>query len=179
MKTHIYRSIAVALLALFFAQSSFATCGGGGGGGGGGTSNNGGGGGGGNNPPVYNVPWNIKPTAETGALVLYWFLSSNAEYQNSSLRQSRILQVYSGQCVWMQLADMKVANADKLIGESKLPVVVLAKSDGTPINKVENTNGKLKVADVEKLVDTEMKQRKSTAAAQMKDAADKTKAGDK
>src|SRR5436190_3169419 len=88
MKTHIYRSIAVALLALFFAQSSFATCGGGGGGGGGGTSNNGGGGGGGNNPPVYNVPWNIKPTAETGALVLYWFLSSNAEYQNSSLRQS-------------------------------------------------------------------------------------------
>jgi tetratricopeptide (TPR) repeat protein len=35
------------------------------------------------------------------------------------------------------------------------------------------------VADVEKLVDTEMKQRKSNAAAQMKDAADKAKAGDK
>jgi len=178
MKTHLYRSIAVALLALFFAQSSFATCGGGGGGGGGGTSNNGGGGGG-NNPPVYNVPWNIKPAAQPGGLVLYWFLSSNAEFQNSSLRQSRILQVYSGQCVWMQLADMKVANADKLIGESKLPVAVLANSDGTPINKVENTGGKLKVADVEKLVDTEMKQRKSSAAAQMKDAADKAKAGDK
>ncbi|HYW70809.1 MAG TPA: tetratricopeptide repeat protein [Pyrinomonadaceae bacterium] len=177
MKTHLYRSIAVALLALFFAQSSFATCGGGGGGGGGGMSNNGGGGG--NNPPVYTVPWTTKATGQPGGLVLYWFPASTSEYQNSSLRQSRILQVYSGQCVAMQAADMKTANADKLLGESKLPVAVLAKSDGTPINKVENTNGKLKVADVEKLVDNEVKQRKSAAAAQMKDAGDKAKAGDK
>src|SRR6476646_10743782 len=97
MKTHLYRSIAVTLLALFFAQSSFATCGGGGGGGGGGMSNNGGGGG--NNPPVYTVPWNLKPTAQAGGLVLYWFPASTAEYQNSSLRQSRILQLAAGQCV--------------------------------------------------------------------------------
>jgi hypothetical protein len=44
MKTQIYRSIAVALLALFFAQSALATCGGGGGGGGGGMASGGGGG---------------------------------------------------------------------------------------------------------------------------------------
>src|SRR5207237_6418464 len=79
-----------------------------------------------------------------------------------------------------QLANTsQVPNADKLIGESQLPVAVLAKADGSPINKVENTNGKLKVTDVEKLVDTEMNQRKTTIKGQMKDAADKAKAGDK
>jgi tetratricopeptide (TPR) repeat protein len=178
MKTHLYRSIAVALLALFFAQSSFATCGGGGGGGGGGSSNSGGGGGM-NNPPVYHVPWKPASAAPAGGLVLYWFPASNAELSKSSLLESRTLSLLASQCVSMQLADTKLANADKLIGESKLPVAVLAKADGSPINKVENTNGKLKVADVEKLVDTEMKQRKSAVAAQLKDAGDKAKGGDK
>jgi tetratricopeptide (TPR) repeat protein len=177
MKTHLYRSIAVALLALFFAQSSFATCGGGGGGGGGGMSNSGGGGA--NNPPVYHVPWTTKASGQAGGLVLYWFPASNAEVQNSSLRESRPLSIFAAQCVAMQLADIKVPNADKLIGESKLPVAVLANADGTPINKVENTNGKLKVTDVEKLVDTELKQRKGAIASQIKDAGDKAKAGDK
>jgi hypothetical protein len=79
----------------------------------------------------------------------------------------------------MEYADGKTANADKLMGDSKLPVAVLAKADGTPINRIENTNGKLKVADVEKLVDTEMKQRKTTVSGQLKEAADKVKAGDK
>src|SRR3954466_7431886 len=178
MKTHLYRSITVVLLDLFFPPSSVATCVGGGRGGGGGVANNGGGGGG-NNPPVYNVPWLPKPAAQPGGLVLYWFPASNAELANSSLLHSRQLSIFSGQCVAMQLADTKVANADKLIGESKLPVAVLAKSDGTPINKVENTNGKLKVADVEKLVDTELKQREGALDGQMKDAAGKVKAGDK
>src|SRR5438045_3206430 len=104
MKIHLYRSIAVALLALFFAQSSFATCGGGGGGGGGGVAKNGGGGGG-NNPPVYNVPWSPKSAGQAGGLVLYWFPASNNEVTNSSLLHSRQLSIFSGQCVAMQLAD--------------------------------------------------------------------------
>jgi tetratricopeptide (TPR) repeat protein len=177
MKTHLYRSIAVVLLALFFAQSSFATCGGGGGGGGGGMSS--GGGGGTNNPPVYHVPWKPASAAPAGGLVLYWFPANAAELSKSSLLESRTLSLFAAQCVSMQLADGKLPNADKLVGESKLPVAVLAKADGTPINRVENTNGKLKVADVEKLVDTEMKGRKSAIASQMKDAGDKAKAGDK
>ena len=178
MKTQIYRSIAVALLALVFAQSSFATCGGGGGGGGGGMANSGGSGGG-SNAPVYIVPWNKTPPSASG-LVLYWFPASQKEIDNSSLKQSRLLYGYASQCVSMQAAKAEqLANADKLIGESKLPVAVLAKADGTPINKVENTNGKLKVTDVEKLVETEMNQRKSAVSGQLKDAADKAKAGDK
>src|SRR5262245_52466408 len=86
MKTKSFRSIAVALLFLFFAQTTFATCGGGGGGGGGGMSNNGGGGGG-SNAPVYVVPWKVRKPTDTPAmgLVLYWFPASADEMKKSSL----------------------------------------------------------------------------------------------
>src|SRR5262245_41847125 len=176
MKTQLYRTIAVALLALFFAQSSFATCGGGGGGGGGGMS----GGGGGSSAPVYRVPWKAPSTPPAGGLVLYWFPSSQKEMDSSSLKESRILSLYAAQCVSMQVAQVsQITNGDKLIGESKLPVALLANADGSLINKLDNTNGKLKVADVEKLVDTEMKQRKGAISEQMKGAAEKAKSGDK
>src|SRR2546427_4153350 len=178
MKTIVARSIAVALVALFFIQSSFATCGGGGGGGGGGMSN------GGNNTssaPVYVVPWKVRKPSDAPAagLILYWFPTSVDEMKKSSLRESRTLSLYASQCISMEWADGHTPNADKLIGESRLPIAVLAKPDGTPINKVDNTNGKLKVADVEKLVDGEMKQRETTLDGEMKDAAAKVKAGDK
>lgn len=142
---------------------------------------NSGGNGGGSAPPVYVVPWKLhKPTDPPAmGLVLYWFPASVDEINKSSLRQSRTLSVYASQCVTMEWADGHTPNADKLMGDSKLPVAVLAKPDGTPINKVENTNGKLKVADVEKLVDTEMKQREGTVDGQMKEAAAKVKSGDK
>ena len=79
----------------------------------------------------------------------------------------------------MQVADGQAPNADKLIGDSKLPIAVLATADGTPVSKVENTNGKLKVTDVEKIVESQMKQRESALDGQLKDAAEKVKAGDK
>src|SRR5947208_13624476 len=95
MKKQIARSIAVLLLALFFVQTSFATCGGGGGGGGGGMNN--GGGGGGSNAPVYVVPWKIRKPSDPAAtgLVLYWFPGSQDEIRNSSLRESRTLSLYA------------------------------------------------------------------------------------
>src|ERR1043166_1439136 len=174
MKTQIYRSISVVLLALFFAQSALATCGGGGGGGGGGMAASGGGGG--SNAPVYVVPWKIRKASDPapGGLVLYWFPRSADEIKASSLRQSRVLSLYASQCVSMELADGQTPHSNELVGSSTLPVAVLAKPDGTAVNKVENTNGKLKVADVEKLVDTEMKQRESDLTAQMKEAAGKS-----
>src|SRR5258708_9813573 len=179
MKNQLFRSIAVALLALFFIQTSFATCGGGGGGGVGGMSNNGGAGG--LKGAVEVVRWKVRKAKDPRAmgLVLYWFPASNNEVNNSSLRQSRALSLYASQCVSMELADTHIQNADKLVGDSKLPVAVLATPDGTPVNKIDNTNGKLKVSDVEKVVEGEMKQRESTLDGQMKDAVDKVKAGDK
>lgn len=138
-------------------------------------------GGGGSNTPTYPVPWKIRKPTEAPAtgLVLYWFAVSESELKNSSLRQSRILSLYASQCVSMELADGRTPHADTLVGGSQLPIAVLAKPDGTAVGKIENTNGKLKVADVEKLVDTEMKQRETAINDQMKDADAKVKAGDK
>jgi tetratricopeptide (TPR) repeat protein len=179
MNTKLARSIAVALLSLLFVQSSWATCGGGGGGGGGGMSNGGGSGAG--NAPTYPVPWKIykaKDAPATGGLVLFWFPASQNEIKNSSLKESRTLSLYASQCVAMEVADTRIPNADKLLGESQLPVAVLATPDGTPVKKVESKDGKLKVADVERVVDGEMKQRESSLDGQLKDAAAKVKAGD-
>jgi tetratricopeptide (TPR) repeat protein len=179
MKTKFARSIAVALLALFFIQTSWATCGGGGGGGGGGMSNTGGGGGG-STAPTYPVPWKVYKVKEAPAtgLVLFWFPASQNEINNSSLKQSRTLSVYASQCVAMEVANTEIPNADKLVGDSKLPVAVLATPDGTPVQKVENKDGKLKVADVEKVVEGEMKQRETSLTEQMNEASRKIKAGD-
>ena len=176
MKNKFARTIAVALLALFSIQSSWATCGGGGGGGGGGMSA----GGGGSDAPTYPVPWKIytKDTPAKGGLVLFWFPASETEIRNSSLKQSRTLSLYASQCVAMEVADTKLPNADKLLGDSKLPVAVLATPDGTPVKKIDNKDGKLKVGDVEKVVETEMKQRETSLDSQLKDAAAKVKAGD-
>ena len=56
----------------------------------------------------------------------------------------------------------------------QLPVAVLASADGTPIKKVENTDGKLKVEQVEKLVEAEMKQRETSLDTQLKDGKEKS-----
>ncbi|MDX6290406.1 MAG: hypothetical protein QOH42_2205, partial [Blastocatellia bacterium] len=131
--------------------------------------------------PTYPVPWKIykaKDAPATGGLVLFWFPASQNEIKNSSLKESRTLSLYASQCVAMEVADTRIPNADKLLGESQLPVAVLATPDGTPVKKVESKDGKLKVADVEKVVDGEMKQRESSLDGQLKDAAAKVKVGD-
>jgi len=178
MKTQVSRLIALSLLLLFSLQSVSATCGGGGGGGGGGMS---GGNGGGASPPVYIVPWKLRAPKDSPAmgLILYWFPASQNELKISPLRESRALSLYASQCVSMEYGTNQTPNIDKLVGESKLPVAVLANSDGSPVKKIENTNGKLKLGDVEKLVESELQQRATSVDAQMKDAADKAKSGDK
>jgi tetratricopeptide (TPR) repeat protein len=145
-------------------------------GGGGGNSNNA-------NPVVYHVPWKMPPKETdkpvTEGMILYWFPASAQETKVSSLRESRDLSLYASQCITMQLADGRTPNAETLIGGSKLPVAVLANPDGTPVSKVENTGGKLKVADVEKLVGTEVKTRGTTLDNDLKDAKAKASAGEK
>lgn len=174
MRSLISRSIAFLLVMAFVCSPVWATCGGGGGGGGGGTSGSGGSGGGSTtNPVVYHVPWKVlketdKPVTE--GLVLYWFPASKEELQKSSLRESRELSLYASQCVSMQLADGSTPHATELVGNSKLPVAVLASPDGAAVAKLENTAGKLKVGDVEKLVGTEIKTRGTALDTDLKDA---------
>jgi len=180
MKTQLSRALATILIVLFSLSPAWATCGGGGGGGTGGV---GGGSKGaeGPDPAVYMVPWKIWEAAKAphNGLVLYWFPATNDEIKKSSLRASRILTLYSSQCVSMTVADAKTPELQPIIGDSALPVAILANADGTPIKKIENTGGKLKVDQVEKVVDAEMKQRETALDTKLKDAKEKIKAGDK
>ena len=178
MKTQLSRALATILIVLFALSPAWATCGGGGGGGTGGVA-------GGNSntgpaPTVYTVPWKIweARTAPNKGLVLYWFPASNNELNKSSLRASRILTLYSAQCVAMTIADAKQPELQPIIGESAIPVAILTNADGSPIKKVENTNGKLKVEQIEKVLEGEMKQRETTLDTQLKSAKEKIKTGD-
>ena len=77
----------------------------------------------------------------------------------------------------MSVADPKEPELQKFVGDSKPPVAVLATADGSPINKVENNAGKLKIDQVEKAVDAEMKQRENALDAKLKDGQRKRKGG--
>ena len=182
MRIQTSRLTALLMVLLLLPTPDWATCGGGGGGGMGGMRSGGPGGGTGGDQQVYQVPWKLvkpddAPTA--GGLVLYWFPSSIEEFQRSSLRNSRSLSLLASQCVTMGVADAGTTLGQKFLTGEKLPVVVLAKSDGTVINKVQNTNGFLKVDQVEKLVESDMKQREETIKEHLKAAKEKAKSGDK
>jgi tetratricopeptide (TPR) repeat protein len=182
MNTRLSRALATILMLLFSLSPAWATCGGGGGGGTGGVGGGGGGSrGAGPDPVVYNVPWKIYEarSAPQKGLVLYWFVTGKAEFDKSPLRTSRILTLYASQCVAMTVADAKQPEFQKIIGDSQLPVTVLTSADGSPIKKVESTGGKLKITEVEKAVESEMKTREASLDEQLKGGKEKAKAGDK
>jgi tetratricopeptide (TPR) repeat protein len=183
MRREISRLAALLMVLLLLPVPEWATCGGGGGGGMGGMR-----GGGAPGTPgmgseqVYQVPWKILKPEEAltpGGLVVYWFPSSVQEFQKSSLRNSRSLSLFATECVTMGVAEASSTLGQKFVGGDKLPVVVLAKTDGTVINKLQNNNGFLKVDDVEKLVESEMKQREEAVKNELKAAKEKAKSGDK
>ncbi len=178
MNTQLSRALAALLIVLFSLSPAWATCGGGGGGGTGGVA--GGNSNAGPAPTVYKVPWKMwdARTAPNKGLVLYWFPASNDEIKKSSLLASRILSIYSAQCVAMTVADAKTPELAPIIGDSALPVAILTTADGAPLKKVENTAGKLKVDQIEKLLEGEMKQRETALDTQIKEAKEKVKAGD-
>ncbi len=183
MRKQISRLTAIFMVLLLLPAPDWATCGGGGGGGMGGMRNGPGPSGGTGDAQVYQVPWKlmkpeVPPTA--GGLVIYWFPSSATEFEKSSLRNSRSLSLYASQCVTMGIADAGTALGQKFLTTAdKLPVVVLAKSDGTVINRLQNDNGFLKVDRVEKLVESEMKQREEAVKQELKAAKEKAKSGDR
>ena len=168
MKVRVSRPSCVALLVALSISDVWATCGGGGGGGTGGMS-----GGSMGAEQIYPVPWkNIKlddPLA-TGALVVYWFPASQVELEKSSLRNSRTLSLYAAQCVTMGVADARTPLGQKFAADEKLPVAVLAQADGKILGKAENKDGFLRVPQVEKLVEAEVKQRETVVKTRMKEA---------
>lgn len=138
-------------------------------------------GGGGSVDQTYPVPWKVIQPSDpppSQGLAVYWLPTSQAELEKSSLRFSRVLTTYSQQCVTMGIVDFHTALGKKLIGDEKPPLAVLADPEGNAISKAENKNGYLKVDQVEKLVDTEIKSRQEGISRQMDAAKEKQKAGD-
>lgn len=182
MKSAISHVTALALSFLLFTTPVWATCGGGGGGGMGGMRS-GGGSGPGADTQTYMVPWKIlqpKDPAPSAGLIVYWFPASQQEWQNSSLRISRALSLYASQCVTMGVADAGTSLHDKLPPDAQLPIVLLAEPSGAVVGKLErNGDGKLKVGDVEKLVESEVKRREEKLKSQLKEAKEMAKGGDK
>ena len=129
---------------------------------------------------VYYVPWRVREPKDPPAagLVLYWFPLTNDELKKSSLRESRMLSLYASQCISMELADYHTPEGQKLLGDSKPPVAVLATPEGAAVGKAENASGILKVAQVEKLVESEVKRREGELDSKLKEAKEKAKAGD-
>ena len=158
----------------FVIPQSWATCGGGGGGGVGGM-----GGGSMSAPEVYLVPWKVIKPGESikEGLIVYWFPGNVDEFRRSGMRTSRILTIYASQCVTMSVADGTTPIAQKLTGE-KPPVAVLATPDDNIVEKVEAKNGTLKVEDVEKVLENQIKRRESAVEEKLKSGRDKSKAGD-
>src|SRR5262245_24531623 len=172
------KAASIATLMGLVVVDVLATCGGGGGGGTGGM-----GGGGAMAEVVYQVPWKLLNGGEkmdAGGLVLYWFPASENEFKNSSMRNSRALTLYASQCVTMGVADIGQPLGKQFAVDEKAPVAVLAQADGKIIGKMPgDTDGKLRVGKVEKLLETEMKQRKSGVDESMNAAKDAAKKGDK
>ena len=130
---------------------------------------------------TYPVPWRerklLDPPLTTG-LVVYWFPTGINEFQRSSLRNSRMLALYPSRCVSMEVADVHSPSGQRFASDAKLPIAVLAQADGTVIGKAKNKDGFLRVDQVERLLENEMKRREETLKAQLKDAKEKEKLGD-
>jgi tetratricopeptide (TPR) repeat protein len=177
VKPTLTRSLALLIAALLLAPlpETWATCGGGGGGGTGGMS------GGGMAAEVYRVPWRLikpdDPPAATG-LLIYWFPSSQQELEKSSLLNSRALSLYASQCVTLGIVDARTPIGQKFAAGDKLPLAVLAQPDGTLVGKAANKDGYLRVDQVEKLIDNEMKKRQDALKEKLEDAKNKAKSGD-
>ena len=169
MKRRVGGPLSVLGLMFLVVVDVLATCGGGGGGGMAAEI-------------VYQVPWKLMQASDTpapGGLIVYWFPASENELKNSSLRNSRTLALYAKQCVTMGVADAATPLGPRFVADEKLPVAVLAQSDGKIIGKAQGEAGKLKVNQVEKLLDGEMKQREAGVKQSINAAKDAAKKGDK
>lgn len=127
---------------------------------------------------TYNVPWNVLHNGEeppppiaapAGApvdnLVLYWFPTSAQEARKSELQTSRDLTVVTARCVTLALVTSDNSGLRAHFtppGGAAGDYAVLADAAGKEIARVAaDAKGKLRVSQVEKLVDGELKSREA------------------
>ena len=179
MKTQLSRALATILIVLFSLSPAWATCGGGGGGGTGGVA-------GGNSntgpaPTVYKVPWKIweaRTAPNKGLGACTGFPQAMTSSRNQVCVASRILTLYSAQCVAMTVADAKHLSYNRSSATQRCrlrcwPVPMALRS-----RKSKTLAANSKSTRLRKLVEGEMKQRETALDTQLKDAKEKIKAGD-
>jgi tetratricopeptide (TPR) repeat protein len=169
----------VTAFVLTVSPSAYATCGGGGGGGTGGMMP------GSNAPAVkaYVVPWTVvnapDAPAATQPLAVYWAPATVAEVKGSELASSRMLTMVSAQCVGMFIIHPEdAATQAKWEVAGKVPAALLV-SDGKVISRVDGSNGKLRLSDVEKMVRRELDARENALDKLLDDAKKKADGGDR
>src|SRR5216684_3918236 len=171
--------LAVTALALITsAHSLHATCGGGGGGGMGGTMprssmSSMSGPNSQPQPQAYVVPWktvaaNDKPLSTP--IVVMWFPADADEIDQSELNVSRMLTLYSAQCVGLQLVKPNdAATIAKFDVVTKRPIVLLV-ADGKVKDHVGPTGRTITVSSVENMIHHELYQRETAMDALMETA---------
>src|SRR5687768_13634453 len=167
---------AVVITALALTFSARATCGGGGGGGTGGMMPNNG-----TAPKAYVVPWKVADgNAATAALTLYWAPAAAADVKGSDLVSSRTLTLASAQCIGMMIIHPEdTATQAKWEVTGKVPMAFLAGPDGKQIAKIDGNNGKLRLSDVEGMLNRELKAREAALDKVLDEAKQKADSGDK
>jgi tetratricopeptide (TPR) repeat protein len=178
MRPNLLRLVVVATaLAFLVSPAAYATCGGGGGGGTGGMMP------GAAPAKAYVVPWTVLGAPDAPAtpkpLAVYWAPATVAEVKGSDLVSSRVLTLASAQCVGMFLVHPEdTASQAKWEVAGKVPAALLV-SDAKVIARVDGANGKLKLSDVEKMLNRELNAREDALEKQLDAAKKKADAGDK
>ena len=171
--------VLLTILVLTVSPAVHATCGGGGGGGTGGMMPPGGGG---PQPKAYVVPWkvfNANETAAAAPLTVYWAPAAVTDVKGSDLMSSRMLTMASAQCVGMLIIHPDdAATLAKWELTGKTPAVLLA-ADGKVLAHVDAQNGKLRLSDVENMVNHELDARETALDKLLGEAKKKLDAGDR
>lgn len=129
------------------------------------------------------VPWKVRNPGDeplNTSLVLYWMPGSREEIRRSELLVSHSLALYAAQCVGMQLIR---PDDDEMIvrleASGKLPMCVLAGSDGKTIAHVGGDRNPLRLAEVEKMVRDEIDAREAAADHILDEASQKLQNGER
>jgi tetratricopeptide (TPR) repeat protein len=134
-------------------------------------------------PEAYVVPWKVlKADAPPPAtpLTLYWFPASARDVETSDLNTSRLLTLYSAQCVGMSVVmPDDAANVARFEAAGKQPLVLLVAADGKVLGSALPESARLRASAVENLVHHELYQRESDLDAQLDAARKLADGGDK
>jgi tetratricopeptide (TPR) repeat protein len=175
------RTALLALLLLAFAPLAHATCGGGGGGGMGGMMPRPMGGMGQQPMPprAYLVPWKVLKPGDaplTTPMTLMWFPATSTD---ADLNDSRMLTLYSAQCIGMQLVKPDDANTiAKWNVVEKRPIALLVAGDKEIARAVPGSKNEL-LTNTENMLHDALWAREQELDAELQDGDRKAAAGDK